>query len=325
MTGRLDHRHPAAVFLFPGQGDDPAGALVGIYREDRVAQSEIDCILAVVDRVGSLNGFGAVRPLLLGEVSGTEAGAGVPQLASYAAAVVVERLLSLAGVRPQAIVSQSMGEIAALVCARVLDVAEGAQAVCALNTAFSTTDFVGAMVVVRADESGVAELVARLDRDDLVLAGANTPRQSILAGSTATIDALMARASEPGMPTMLRLPLPYATHHPSLKPVADRFRAGLRGLPQRPLQATVYSAVRRRAYTDADDLHEALADCVFRPVYLRETLQRLPATADQLLIEVGAGDSLIRCARACIPGVRTVAPLARDLGWLHSTLQLAAA
>jgi acyl-CoA oxidase len=320
MDTDLDDTFDTAVFLVPGQGNNPTGALSQFYQQDVVLRSEIDRILDEVDHIGTAHGFGSVRGVLLADSNAGDLPPGMPQLATYAAAVALNHMLATAGVRPHAVVGQSLGEIAAFVCAGVLEIAEGAQAVCALNNAFASFDARGGMVVVRADEAGTQGLLALIDRADLVLAGVNTPRQSIVSGSNEAIEALLFRAGEPGIPTLRKLPVPYATHHPSLKPVADQFLADLRKLPQRSLQTEVFSPVRRRAYTDADDLHEALADCVVRPVYLLETLQRFPASPRQLFIEVGPGDTLTRCVRASIPGARTVAPLAGDTSWLHAAL-----
>jgi acyl-CoA oxidase len=317
-----DNRYETVIYLVPGQGNDPAALLATIYYGETELQRDIDLILDEVDQVSSGYGFESVRPTLLCcRDEAPEVAPGVPQLATYAAGVVLNTLLARAGIGPDIIVPQSMGEIAGLVCAEVLDVVEGAHAVCALNIAFARHGGGGSMIVIRADADEAERVLSRAGRPDLVLAGANTARQSIISGSTESIDALMARASDPAVPTMLKMPVPYATHHPSLQPVADEFLSELRRLPQRPLRTAVHSPVRRRAYTDADDLHEALADCVVQPVYLMETLTRLGSAPGQLFIELGPGETLTRCVRTNIPGAITKTPLAKDGGWLHDVLQ----
>jgi acyl transferase domain-containing protein len=316
-----------AVFLFPGQGNDPTGVLSDLHQEDAALRAEIDQVLDEVDGVATIHGFGSVREVVLAAPNAAsktiELPPGMPQLATYAAAAALDRMLAAAGIRPHAIVGQSLGEIAALVCAEVFGISEGAHAVCALNNAFHGYDGRGAMALVRANGEDTETLLARTGRHDLVLAGVNTPRQSVVSGPNEAVDELLAHAGEPGVPAMLRLPVPYATHHPSLTPVADQFLADLRKLPLRPMRTQVFSPVRRRAYTDADDLHEALADCVVRPVYLLETLQRFPATPDWLFIELGPGDTLSRCVRAGIRGARTIAPLAQGTSWLLAARQTA--
>ncbi|MFJ1455263.1 hypothetical protein [Nocardia sp. N2S4-5] len=60
----------------------------------------------------------------------------------------------------------------------------------------------------------------------------------------------------------------------------------------------------------------ALADCVIKPVHLPETLRDVGAHTPTTFIDLGAGDTLARCAAATIPGARTIAPLAGDISWL---------
>jgi acyl transferase domain-containing protein len=136
-----------------------------------------------------------------------------------------------------------------------------------------------------------------------------------VSGPNDAVDALLALRDHTtdGLAPLDRLAVPYASHHPELTAVAGRFRAGLEPLAQRALSCRALSPIRRRAYTDSDDLRDALADCVIKPVQLVETFENLPPS-DHLFIEMGVGAGLCRCARVTLPGARTLAPLAKPLG-----------
>lgn len=304
------------VFLVPGQGGDPRCALHDLYHADSASRATVDAVLDDVERASDGAGQG-LREVLLSATETPVMAPGIPQLASYAISVVLDRVLTAAGFRPDVIVGQSFGEIAALVCAGVFDVPDGTRAVCALNAAFHGFEGRGAMVLVLASEPDTRRLLADVGRPDLVVACVNSPTQTIVSGP---MDAIAALFDQPGdSPRLVRLGVPYASHHPELVVVADRFRAGLRRTRQRPLRVPVHSPVGRRTYADTDDLHEALADCVTKPVDLVRALAHTGSQSDTLFIELGVGDGLCRCAHATVPSARTLAPLSGDLSWLTGT------
>jgi hypothetical protein len=85
----------------------------------------------------------------------------------------------------------------------------------------------------------------------------------------------------------------------------------------------VHSPVARRAYSDGEDLREALADCVVEPVHLPQALLGLAAgqpAAGGPFIELGAGDALSRCVQRTLPGAEVIAPLSGDPCWLCTAI-----
>lgn len=315
------------VYVIPGQGGDPRGALLGIYRVSDTAAAEADRILAdvqrVVDAADTLRPAPSVRSLLLAPSRSAAAQQGVRQLAGYAISVILARLLTTAGMTPAAAVGQSFGEIAALVCGGALDVTDGTRAVLALNSAYRPAEGRGAMVLMNGvGEADCRRLLAESGIGDLVLACVNSPDQTVVSGPAEAVERLLCLP----WPKMTRLPVPYAAHHPALAPVRDRFLTGMRELRQRPLLVPVHSPVRCRAYTDDDDLREALADCVVKPVYLTQTLSglamswRRQSIGHRTFIELGTGDALTRCVQRTLPGAQTIAPLVGDPHWLYNTI-----
>lgn len=293
------------VYLIPGQGGDPRGALLGLYRARAGFRSAIDEVADEVDLVAREHGLDPVRTVLLAEAR-VRLAPGMPQLAAYTASVAVARILADAGIRPECVVGQSFGEMAALVCAGAYTVTEGALAVCALNDAFREHVGLGGMALVVASQKETEAVLARVGRPDLLVACIDSPEETIVSGPLDAVDALLALDD---VPVLRRLAVPYASHHPDLAPVAERFRHNLEPLQQGPLKYQVRSPIRRRAYTDSDDLRVALSQCVTEPVYLQETLESLAADGDRLFVEVGVGAAVCRCVRATAPDARTVAPL----------------
>ncbi|MGW0246606.1 acyltransferase domain-containing protein [Nocardia goodfellowii] len=313
MKPSPDIRSGRAVWLVPGQGGDPRCSLHQLYGTAGAVRGDIDRVLNDIQQASGETGAD-LREVLLGDISTGELAPGVPQLAGYAVSIVLAKVLEAAGFRPRAVVGQSFGEIAALVCAGAFTVEEGTRAVCALNGAFRGFEGNGAMVLVHASEHRTRELLAQVGHPDLVLACINTPEQTVVSGPMDAITALLAYP-DAGI-RLVRLAVPYASHHPALGVVAERFRAGLRPLQQRPLTVPVYSPVGRRRYTDTEDLRDALVACVTEPVHLPETIERVAAQGHPQFIELGVGDGLCRCVQAISPESPTVAPLAGETSWL---------
>ncbi|RSN55081.1 hypothetical protein DMH01_32600 [Amycolatopsis sp. WAC 04182] len=302
------------VFLVPGQGADARGVLHEPYWASDVVRSVADDVLAVVQQVLAEEWPGKPPPLrevLLDPAQTVHMGLGVPQIAGYVVSVVTAGALVASGVEPVAVVGQSFGEIAALVCAGSLDVADGARAVCALNSAFESVRGQGAMALLPGvGERECRELLAGIGLPDLVLACVNSPEQTVVSGSSESVTAL---ATVPEL-KVVRLPVPYASHHPGLGGVAARFFEGLRAVTVQPPRVPVYSPVAGRRYTPEDDLRQALADCVTKPVDLPPLVREL-AAPQRLFVELGAGDTLTRAVRATVPAARAVALLGSDPTW----------
>jgi [acyl-carrier-protein] S-malonyltransferase len=264
---------------------------------------------------GRVESTPTVSDILLAEDPSVPLVPGMRQIAEYAVSVVMHRILIACGVRPKAVFGHSFGEIAALVCAGVFDVADGARAVSALNAECQSIVGQGAMVLVEAGEEEVQRLLHAVGHPDLVMACINTPYETVVSGTAEAIAELFRKADPKG-PRLIKLPVPYASHHPRLAAVADRFSARLHALPQRQLRLPVHSPVRGGAYRDADDLHRALADVVIKPVRLPDTLHTLAARGLGPFIELGPSDALCRCVRATLPNAEAIAPLGDDLSWL---------
>ncbi|GAB3163351.1 hypothetical protein GCM10027059_17550 [Myceligenerans halotolerans] len=305
------------VFLVPGQGVDPVGAMA---RDSLAGSGTVRQALSVVDSVAADHGYPAVTGLVLGSANGSEQEYGATQLALYAASVAVLAVLREHGPRPGAVVGQSMGEIAARVASGVYSVESGARAVCFLNDAHAAHPCEGGLVMATAGEQGARELIARAGSSDLFIAGVITARHTLLVGGEEALGSLLALAGEPGVPALQRLSVQYTTHHPGLGPIRRQFESALRTLPIQPLQVPLYSVVGRRWYTDDDDFCGVLADCVTRPMYLLEALEQFSANLPERFIELGAGDSMTRAASVVLRGVATVAPLARDLSWFSDLI-----
>ncbi|MEU9763922.1 acyltransferase domain-containing protein [Streptomyces sp. NPDC047987] len=301
------------VYLAAGQGTDPTGALAGLHEGTNTALpagswGTASEVLAEVTQAMACHGYpahDALHDVLLGRKPADTAPHGTSMLAQFAASVALSRILAQAGTVPSLILSQSLGECAALVAAGALTIAEGTRLVCALSDVYRSPGTRGALVLVQAGEAETRALLARAARDDLVLACVNTPRQTVVSGSADAVAALMGLAG----PRRKILPVPLRAHDPALWEYRDRFLSLIGEVDQQPLHVPVYSSTQRRCFTEAEKLGEALADNWVMPAYSIDAFIRLAPPRGRLFIELGVGRTLAYSVGEMLPGARTLTPL----------------
>ncbi|MUN37536.1 acyltransferase domain-containing protein [Actinomadura sp. NEAU-AAG5] len=299
------------AFLFAGTGSAGVPDLVSPTRWSPAAARAVEDVLDAVQEGLPRTGWPSLRAILLENPGGYRAAArapGVAQLCGYAASVAVDRALRTGGIQPGHAVGQSFGEIAALVCAGAFAIADGARMAVALVEVLARHGAGGGMGMLEAGEEATRAVIAAADAPEVVVACLNAPEVTVVSGPDKPLEAVLAEAAPRGV-RAVRLAVPYLSHHPAMAGADEEWYAAIRGFPQRPLRVRVHSPVRGRAYTDADDLHRALADCVVSPVRLPEALRAVHAAGATVFTEAGPGSALCRCARLSVPDARTLAPL----------------
>ncbi|WP_051713193.1 acyltransferase domain-containing protein [Actinoalloteichus caeruleus] len=298
-----------SVFLFPGLGAYSPGAL----RRARRSHPQVDATFQEIDAAAVLAGAPPVSTTLFdGEPRSIRQllaePAEVLQLAIFGISVAVHRVLTERGARPHLLVGHSFGEMAALVAAGAFSLADGVTLVCARAAALRPWEGRGAMTAVGMDRESAGHVPGVLDEPELVVACLNAPRQTVLAGPPTALDRVERLAEVLDVPHA-RLHLPYASHHPTMRPAVADFVARMADARQLPLQAAVHSPVHGRRYTDDDDLKQALAECLVLPVRFTDTVRSLHSRGYTTYVESGALNTLTRCVEHTVPGVRTTAPL----------------
>ncbi|WP_067464816.1 ACP S-malonyltransferase [Actinomadura macra] len=298
------------AFLFAGTGSTGVPDLLSAARWGPAAARAVADVLDAAQE-GLPPRWPSLRTILLDDPSHYRAAVRVPgvaQLCGYAASVAVDRALRTAGIQPAHAVGQSFGEIAALVCAGAFGVADGARMATGLVEVLARRGAGGGMGLLEAGEDGTRDCIRAAGAPQVVVACLNAPSVTVVSGPAGPLEAVLAAAARRGV-RAVRLAVPYLSHHPAMAGADQEWYEMIRGFPQRTLEVRVHSPVRGGAYTDADDLHRALADCIVRPVRLPEALRAVHAAGATVFTEAGPGSALCECARLSVPGARTLAPL----------------
>jgi enediyne polyketide synthase len=213
----------------------------------------------------------------------------VAQPAIVASSVAALRVLSRLGITAEVAVGHSLGEFTALHWAGSLDESSLLRIARVRGRAMAETDGpTGAMLSVAADRQAVEEI---LNGERVVIAGLNSPTQTVLSGEAAEINAVARRAESHGLrATLLRVS--HAFHSPLVASAGTQLHAYLEREEFGPLQRRVFSTVTGRRLSGDNDLRALLREQVTSPVRFMEAVDAAVATGIDLWLEVGPGQTL---------------------------------
>jgi malonate decarboxylase epsilon subunit len=286
------------AFLFPGQGSQNAGLLHQLPRHMEVTRTirEASNVLGLdpdrIDTAESLRSTAAVQTALL------------------IAGVATARALTAERIRPTVVAGMSVGAFAAAVTCGALSFADALPLVRLrgelMQTAFPSGFGLAAIEgLVEAQVEAIAEGI-RTDAFPAYLSNINAPRQIVVAGSDAALDAVIARARQRGARRAERLAVSVPSHCPLLQPVADRLTQAMFGLALRPPSMPYVSNRGGRALYDAESIRRDLATSVAHPVRWYDALEVVRELGARVFIEMAPGRVSTHLVAELFPDIRAV-------------------
>ncbi|MFI6014184.1 SDR family NAD(P)-dependent oxidoreductase [Streptomyces sp. NPDC051243] len=308
LTTGPQHVLPAGklAFVFPGQGAQWTGMARDLLARDPVFADELDRCDA------------ALRPFTDWSVTSVVRGdAGAPTLerVDVVQPVLFAVMVSLAavwrarGVRPDAVVGHSQGEVAAACVAGALSLNDAAAVVALRSRALTELSGTGAMAVVALPHT---EVEARLadHGGEIGVAAVNSGRSTVVAGAVDAVEALLADL-ERRQVFVRRLDVDYASHSDRIEPVRTTILDELDGVTTCPTSVAWYSTVTGEPVTvelEADYWYTNLRE----PVRFAPTVERMTADGYRCFVELGPHPSLLTALHTVDESLVAVASLHRD-------------
>lgn len=208
--------------------------------------------------------------------------------------------------RPSYLAGHSLGELAALVAAGSLSVADGLKLVTLRGrlmqeAAEAAGD--GGMIAVMGGREDVGPLADALR---LTLANDNSPRQVVLSGDRIALRTAARRAEEQGM-RAIDLPVAGAFHSPAMRAVVPKFRAALAEVDFRSPRVPVYCCLTAQPF---DDVRGRLAEGLISSVRWRDTVVGLHEQGVRRFVETGPGRVLTGLIRRTVADVEATTVVA---------------
>jgi len=226
------------------------------------------------------------------------------------------RVLELLGIDAVSAAGHSLGELTALHWAGATDEAGLLSAATARGRIMAQASAGnGAMAGIMAAPEAVVPLLAG---EPVVIAGYNSPRQTVISGPSDAVQRVCARAISKGMPSS-GIPVSHAFHSQAVAPAATAFGNHLHKERFRPLIRPVVSTVTGGILPVDTDVPSLLTRQVLDPVRFTEAVQTMADEVD-LFLEVGPGKILATLVGDIVPGVPAVSLEADSMslsGLLH--------
>jgi mycoketide-CoA synthase len=256
------------AFVFPGQGSQWTGMAAELLDTSAAFR---DRLYACADALAPYQDWSLVAALRGELPQSTLDRVDVVQPALWAMMVSLAALWEHHGIRPDAVVGHSQGEIAAAAVAGALSLDDAARVVALRSQAVAALAAgAGGMASLAAPEDAVRDRIAGWGTA-LSVAALNGPRSTVVSGTPAAIGELIAAAEADGLRAR-RIPVDYASHSAQMDALADRLRADLAPVTPRPARVAYYSA------TTGDLLDGSALDAGYWFTNLRETVRFEPAT-----------------------------------------------
>jgi enediyne polyketide synthase len=278
--------NPRLGFLFPGQAA-PTYLEGGIWSR---RFSEINSLYQSANLLGGK------------DLKSTD----IAQPAIITASLAGLKILESLGLSADVAIGHSLGELCALHWAKVYDENTLIELAKIRGKAMANlNNQKGMMASIAANEEQVKSL---LNGRVVVIAGLNSPLQTVISGADLGVSEVMEKAQAQGFKTM-SLPVSHAFHSPLVAEAIEPLRQYLDQQTLYPLQKTVFSTVTGSQLEPDQDVRSLLCQQITSTVQFISAITQASQNLD-LWIEVGPGQILSRLVQEFI----NVPVVALDVG-----------
>ncbi|MGB0521655.1 MAG: SDR family NAD(P)-dependent oxidoreductase [Flammeovirgaceae bacterium] len=286
------------AFLFTGQGAQYPNMGKTLYEQEEVYRTAFDQCIALINR--ELAGID-LKELIFSsddEIAKQVHLTQYTQPALFAVEYALAQLWMAWGVSPDVLMGHSIGEIVAAAVAQILSLEDAIKLVVARGRLMGALPQVGKMISVQLDRAAAAKLIEG-KTDQIAIAAANSPQQTVISGDTTVIEGLVKQLEHDGIPVKA-LRTSHAFHSPLMEPMLEEFE---QIVSQLTFQQPMYEFISNVTGTVAGD--EVLTsnywvNHVRDAVLFADGMKSLEAAGVTAYFEMGPHPVLTTMGRQCV-------------------------
>jgi polyketide synthase 12 len=271
------------VFVFPGQGSQWLGMGMGLHATYPVFAEAFNTVVGELDR----HLLRPLREVMWGHDEELLNTTEFAQPALFAVEVALFRLLQSWGVRPDAVLGHSVGELTAAHVAGALSLENAALLVVARGRFMQGLPAGGAMVAVQATEDEVRPLLT----ENVGIAAVNGPSSVVVSGDEAAVHAIVEQLRAQGR-RVHQLAVSHAFHSPLMEPMIGEFKSAARELAVNPVTIPVISNVTGELAGEDFASADYWTQHIRAAVRFADSIRFANSTGATHFVEVGPGGGL---------------------------------
>ncbi len=282
LVGVSDEKATRKIaFIFPGQGGQWIGMGQRLLEREPVFRATLEKIDAAIQQYAKWS-------LLIELKTGEHFEAiDIIQPAIFAIQVGLAELWQSWGVKPEAIIGHSMGEVAGAYVAGILSLEDAVRIICRRSQLMKRLSNQGAMAVVGLsyDEAhGTLEQAGVSSK--LGIGVSNSPRSTVLSGDPAALETVLAQLREQNI-FCRPVNVDVAAHSPQMEALRPELVNELNGLRVQAANVPVYSTVSGQEQDGLAFDARYWGANLRQPVLFAKTVQQALADGFNTFIEIG--------------------------------------
>jgi acyl transferase domain-containing protein/NADPH:quinone reductase-like Zn-dependent oxidoreductase/acyl carrier protein len=272
------------ALVFSGNGSQWQGMGCELLKSEPLFKEtveDINTLLNVYDELSLVDEFNATPEesrLHLTEVA---------QPLLFALQVGVMRVLESKGLKANAVIGHSVGEVAAAWASGVLSLEDAVRVIYQRSHAQGKTKGAGRMAAAGISNDDIKPILNELSLEsDVSIAGINSPKSITLSGTLKSLEILAKYFEERGIFYRI-LDLDYAFHSPAMDPVEKEIKQSLKGLNLSNTSRTFYSTVTGNVLAGEALGADYWWDNIRQPVLFGSAMENLLDDGYQVFLEIG--------------------------------------
>ena len=282
------------AFVFPGQGSQKIGMLAELAEQNPIIEQTFSEASGVL-------GYDMWQLIQQGEQDEINLTQRTQPILLTCSVAIYRLWNEQQGTVPSQMAGHSLGEWSALVCANVIDFADGLRIVEARGKYMQQAVPVGqgAMAaIIGLDDQAILNACSEASSLGVVDAvNFNAPGQVVIAGSNNAVERAMEICKSAGAKRALPLPVSAPFHTSLMKPAADNLAEMVNAVTFRAPEVPIMHNVHAKNENDPAVVKALMLEQIYSPVKWVDCVKQLKASGASTLVECGPGKVLSGLAK----------------------------